>query len=236
MFFSRIINLFKSGNVSVCGLRGTGKDLLIGNVICRRKKPYISNLDYTGDDLFHPLNMSDFDIKNGYKELITGNIKKYVAPIKYADIYISDAGIYLPSQYCNKLNNEYQGLVTYQAMSRQLAHSNVHFNAQNLNRVWDKVREQSDIYILCRKCFVLFGKIVIQFIRVYERYDSCCNRVRPCRVTTPLMARKEQRAMYKLYLDNFYNVHGEIKNHILIYFNKSKHDTFYFEKLFEGGK
>ena len=42
MLFSSVIRLFKRGNVCVTGLRGTGKDLLMSNVVVRRKKPYIS--------------------------------------------------------------------------------------------------------------------------------------------------------------------------------------------------
>ena len=45
MRFKRIIRYFKRGNVCVTGLRGTGKDLLMGNVIARRKKNYVSNLN-----------------------------------------------------------------------------------------------------------------------------------------------------------------------------------------------
>ena len=36
MKFNKIVQLFKSGSVSVTGMKGTGKDVLIGNVIARR--------------------------------------------------------------------------------------------------------------------------------------------------------------------------------------------------------
>ena len=45
----KIIKLFRSGNVCVCGLRGRGKDMLIANVAVRRGLPYVSNVDYGGD-------------------------------------------------------------------------------------------------------------------------------------------------------------------------------------------
>ena len=50
MRFRKIVKMFKKGNVCITGLRGTGKDVLMGNVINRVKYPYISNLDY-GENL-----------------------------------------------------------------------------------------------------------------------------------------------------------------------------------------
>lgn len=40
MSLRKIIKLFDKGNVMVCGLRGDGKDMLMSNVVQRRKKPY----------------------------------------------------------------------------------------------------------------------------------------------------------------------------------------------------
>ena len=89
----KIIKMFETGNVCVCGLRGRGKDMLIANVIWRRKKPYISNVDYGGDS--YPFNPLEFDCgRNTYKDFISNDVKQYVYP--YADgtdIYVSDAGI-----------------------------------------------------------------------------------------------------------------------------------------------
>lgn len=236
MRFKRIVNLFKKGNVCVTGLRGTGKDILFGNVIARRNIPYVSNLDYGG--LYNPLCLNDICIPNTYVNLINDNINEYIYPYPLgSDIYISDAGIYLPSQYCNQLNRDYQGLITYQALSRQVSHNNVHINVQNLNRLWDKVREQSEIYIRCNWCKVLFKKIVIQKITIYDKYQSCLDRVSPCRIRKPNMFMdKEKRLQYELYRDKFYNTYGDIRSYFLIYINKSNHDTYYFEKLFRKDK
>ena len=49
MGLRKIIKMFESGCVSVSGMMGTGKDLLMGNVIMRRKRPYVSNMNYGGD-------------------------------------------------------------------------------------------------------------------------------------------------------------------------------------------
>lgn len=237
MRFKIIIKLFESGNVCVTGLRGTGKDVLCGNVIARRKKDYVSNLDYTNGHHFHLLEYSALDMgKNDYKNLLNGDIHYYAYPYPQgSDVYISDAGIYFPSQYCNELNRDYKYFPTYFALSRQVSHNNMHINVQNLNRCWDKIREQSDIYIRCRRCIVIFG-FVLQWITIYDKYQSCLDRVEPCRISVPLMASREVKQNAQIYLDKFRNTYGSIKTRILFYRNKSKHDTYYFEKLFKGGK
>lgn len=233
----KIIKLFESGNVLVCGLRGTGKDVLMGNVINRRCKPYVSNLDYSSGQWFTHIDFNAIDLGgNTYKDMISGDVKFYEYPYELgSDIYISDAGVYFPSQYCNELNKAYPNFPFYFALSRQVSHNNVHVNVQNLNRCWDKIREQSDIYIRCRYCYVFFG-FVFQGITIYDKYESCLQRCKPCRVSLPLFPSKEQRLQFKMYIDNFENQHGKIKNRFLVYRNKSLHDTFYFEKLFKGGK
>lgn len=229
MRFKHIINYFKQGNVCVTGLRGTGKDLLMGNVIARRKKNYISNLYYGGD--YTPLILSELDIKNKYSNFINNNVNPYFYPyLLGSDIYISDCGVYLPSQYNNLLNRDYEGLISFQALSRQIGQCNVHINAQNLNRVWDKLREQSDIYIRCKK-LIYFHGLCIQWIVIYDKYESCINRVEPCRIHVPLFAPRLMKQNARLYIDSFRNSHGIVKSGILIYKNKSKHDTLYFGNL-----
>lgn len=257
MRFDNIVRTFESGNVCVCGLRGTGKDVLMGNVIARRAKPYVSNLDYTKGKNHQVLDFDKINVgENTYKNLLSGDIKYYCFPYEQgSDIYISDAGIYLPAQYCNELNKQYPYLPTYFALSRQVSHNNVHVNVQHLGRVWDKIREQSDLYIRCRFCWIPFGKLiyklnqkpkfqwldkipllVLQKITFYDKYQSCLDRVEPCRISVPVMAKKEVKLNAQMYLDKFRNTYGTIRNRLLIYWNKSDHDTYYFEKLFLGGK
>lgn len=234
MAFGKIRRYFRNGNVCVTGLRGRGKDMLLANVACRDKKPYISNIDYTGDGRYTPLDLNALNCgKNNYKNFIDGNIKPYEYP--YADntdVYISDVGIYFPSQYCNELNRDYKEFPVFMALSRQLGNNNVHINVQNLNRAWDKIREQSDTYIYCRWCKVFFG-IVIQCVTVYEKYETCLARMQVPRVRVPLFNR-QARMQARIYLDQFRNTHGEIKTHILVYRNKSKYDTRHFKKMLKG--
>lgn len=243
---------FNKGNVCVTGLRGSGKDLLFSNLIVRKNKPYISNLDYTNGKNYTKLNFLNLNLsENTYKDLLNGTLKPYAFSDYYvlgSDIYLSDAGVYFPSQYCNELNRDYKHFPIYMALSRQVSHNNFHINVQNLNRCWDKIREQSDTYITCNWCIYLkLSKIpilgnllqlkdrVFQRITIYDKYESCVNRVKSPRIHVPLL-NKEAKTQAQIYLDNHRTQHGTIKNKFLFYKNKSSYDTLYFEKLFKEVK
>ena len=235
MRFKKVIRLFEDGNVCVCGLRGRGKDLLMSNVVVRRKLPYVCNIDYGGER--YEFKYSDLDCgSNTYRNFISGDVLRYSYPFPDStDVYLSDAGIYFPSQYCNELNKHYQYMSVFQAISRHVGSCNFHFNAQNLNRVWDKIREQSDIYILCRRCFYVSGW-VLQFITVYDRYQSALDRQKPLKLTVPLMASAQVRSNVRLAKQQYTATHGIIKNRILFYKNKSNYDTRQFKTILEEGK
>ena len=246
----RIVKLFENGNVCVTGLRGTGKDMLTANVIARRGEPYVSNMDYIAfkKRLFAPktvmpfikLDFDKLDVKNNYKALISGDIVPYDYPYpEKVDIYISDCGVYFPSQYCSQLNKEFEEMPVFQALSRHLGDCNFHVNSQNLNRVWDKIREQSDIYIRCKFCKVLFGRFVVQKVVVYDKYDACVNRVEPFKPSpVPLLGRNKdliRSSNQQRWLD-FNERNGSVKAYTLIYRNRSKYDTRLFKKILGGSK
>lgn len=235
MRFKKVIKLFELGNVCVCGLRGRGKDLLMSNVAVRRKLPYVCNIDYGGER--YPFNYSDLDCgRNTYKNFISGDVDRYVYPFPDGtDVYLSDAGIYFPAQFCNELNKQYQYMAVFQAISRHVGNCNFHFNAQNLNRVWDKIREQSDLYVLCRRCFYV-GGWVLQFITVYDRYQSALDRQKPLRISVPPLANSQTRMMVRIQKDQYKAAHGMIKNRILFYKNRSSYDTRQFKTTLEEGK
>lgn len=232
-FKTLIRRYFERGSVCVTGQRGCGKDMMMANVVARRKASYVANIDYQcPDSEYYKLDYSELCLGGlTYKDLVTGNIKKstYVYP-EGADIYITDIGVYFPSQYCNELNKMFASLPLFLALSRQIADCNVHLNVQNLNRAWDKFREQSDQYITADRCFVFFkGRLVLQRIIIYDRADSCQARIRPCRVRRG--RGKEARAQVEIYKDNFYNQHGSVQARWLLYRNKSNYDTRYFKSL-----
>lgn len=236
MSLRRIIKLFKGGSVTVCGMKGRGKDMLFSNVIARRKQPYVSNLDYKVSSEYIPLDVEEhLDCLNDYKSLLSYP-KRYISPIpEGSDIYISDGGIYFPSQYQGDLVKRYPTICTTMAISRHLWNGSVHINVQNLNRIWDKMREQSDIYIYCLRCFYFKPlKLVIQKVRIYEKADACMQRIPPFRVKIPLLAKQEVKNNIKLERERYYCSNGKIKECTLIYFNKSNYDTRYFKTLLGG--
>lgn len=231
----KIVRLFEDGNVCVCGLRGRGKDMLTGNVVMRRKKPYVSNTNYGGT--FYPYVPKQLDCGgNTFRNFLKQDVLYYRYPFSDGtDIYLGDCGIYFPSQYNGELNKEYGYMSTFMALSRHLGDCNVHFNVQNLNRVWDKIREQSDIYIMCNWCKVLFGKIVIQKVTIYELYDAAVKRVPPFRLPRPWL-NPDRIFQWKVQKQNYEIAHGNIKPRLLIYWNKSNYNTRIFKEVLENGK
>lgn len=233
MTINKLAKLYENNSVSVCGKKGRGKDMLTANIIARRKsRYYISNVDYRiKGKTFIRFDPKLLQCGNDYRSFLQKRITRYVYPYPdNVDIYISDTGVYFPAQYCNQLNNEFRDIPTFCALSRHLGDCYLHTNAQSLNRVWDKIREQSDTYIECLSCKVI-GKIVIQRIRVYERYDSALAGVPPCRLSLPLT--KEERLNVKIERERYRIQYGDIKEYLLIYFNKSNYDTRIFKTLLE---
>lgn len=225
----KIIKLFEEGNVSVCGLRGKGKDMLFANVVMRRKKPYISNTNYGGQHI--PFEPDVLNCRNTYRNFLTCKINCYEYPFDDGvDIYLADGGVYMPSQYQGELCKEYGHIPVYMAISRHLGDCNFHYNVQNLNRMWDKIREQSDTYIRCVGCKVLFGKIVLQKVIIYEKYESAVNRVPPFRLRRPLINPTRLQA-WEIQKQNYEISHGSVKPRFLIYINRSKYNTRIFKEM-----
>lgn len=241
MRLKKIINMFRDGNVCVTGLRGRGKDMLFANVAIRRKHkgkplPYISNVNYGGN--WYPLEMDKLDCgKNTYDDFMKGTVKYYVFPYPDGtDVYISDAGIIFPAQFCNELNKKYAYMSTYMALSRQLGLSNVHVNVQNLNRCWDKIREQCDQYIMCMGCvYIPLINLVFQKVRIYDKYQSCVDRVPPFRINIPLVGSGKTRYEVRMRKQEFACAYGEIESGILVYRNKSKYNTRIFKEILANG-
>lgn len=246
MRLKKIKKMFEKGNVCVCGLKGSGKDMLFANIVLRRDIPYVSNTVYSPRKqkerslLFHhKLELEKLNCgENSYKNFLNDDVYEYVYP--YADgtdIYIADAGVYFPSQYCNELNRDYKYFPTFMALSRHLGDANVHFNVQNLNRVWDKIREQSDQYIMCRwTIYIPIVHVVFQKVRIYEKYQSAVDRVPPYRINVPIVGKGATRYEVRMRKQEFECTYGKIKDGLLIYRNKSKYNTRIFKEILENGK
>ena len=243
----KIVKLFKAGNVSVSGLKGAGKDMLFANVVMRRKAPYVSNTNYGGNWIkFVPCSL---DCNNTWRNFMTGKLRSYIYPYEDGtDFYIADGGVYMPSQYQGELCKEYSHIPIFMALSRHLGDANVHYNVQNLNRMWDKIREMSDTYIRCISCKMPFSKIrffkktfglpflknlVVQKVIIYEKYESAVNRVPPFRLRRPLI-NPTRIQTWEVQKSNYEIAHGLVKKRTLIYFNKSKYNTRVFKEMLEN--
>lgn len=196
---------FYEGNVVVTGLRGRGKDVLFSLMVNSSKGKYISNVDYTGDNRFIKFDVKDISVGgNTFENFLNGKLKPYKYPHDDGvDYFISDAGVYFPAQEFSKLNRIYPSLPIFQALSRHLGNCNFHCNVQNLNRLWDKIREQADSYLLCTKCNVRLHRFVSLTLYYYDKYQSCVDRVKPMK--------KRWGRLGKIEYDKFTANYGTIK-------------------------
>lgn len=224
-----LLDAFKSNNVIVYGKKGKGKDLLFQYVINCRKKPYASNISYGGK--YKHIELTDLELlPNTYENFINGSIEKIDKKMFFEkrDIYISDGGVYLPSQFDNKLHKLYPSMPITYALSRHLYSNNIHVNVQNLNRLWKALREQADRYVLCKSCIKIFDLFIIKF-NVYDRYNTACLEYEPLKVKKKLIGRLD----YSDTRDKEYKaVNGDIKSGFIIVPKKMvKYDTRAFEKI-----
>lgn len=226
------VSLFDKGNVLVGGMRGRGKDMAFCVVVNARKRNYISNVQYSSPKKRYQ--RFEFDTKvwelsgNTYTDLVSNYPKKYVYPYPDGiDYYISDSGIYFPAQYATELVKRYKSAPMFQALSRQLGDCNVHCNSQAVNRVWDKIREQSDIYLYMTGCRrVPFTKIFLLTSYEYDRQETAEKHIIPPRFGVGSKARE---ARY-----NFEIVHGKIKHRWFFVRLPFKYDSRRFKHILEN--
>lgn len=235
IIFNRILawnfvkRCFYEGNVVVTGLRGRGKDVLFSLVVNSSKCKYISNVDYTGDNRYVPFTVDDISVGgNTFVNFLTGKIIPYKYPHEDGiDYFISDSGVYFPSQEFSRLNKWYPSLPIFQALSRHLGDCNFHANVQNLNRLWDKIREQADSYLLCISCRVRFHKFVSMKLIYYDRYQSCVDRVKPMR--------RRWGRLGKIEYDKFTASYGVIKPLKIFGILRRSFDSRRFKSILESG-
>lgn len=229
----KFVKMFKEGNVVVSGLRGRGKDLAFCYVINKRKENYISNVQYSKENKKYK--RFEFDTKvwelagNTYKDMVDGTTKKYVYPYPDGiDYYISDAGIYFPAQYHSELDKKYKSAPIFQALSRQLGDCNVHTNTQKQNRLWDKMREQSDIYVVMRGAkFIPKTKIFFLKYTTYTVAEEAEKQTKKPHFGIGKRAREAKQ--------NYMSNHGEIKNGFFVGRLQYNFDSRRFKRILENG-
>ena len=234
-----LIKTFKKGNVIVTGHKGHGKDLLFSFITNKREEQgeqYYSTIQYS--EAWKKISVKDLNISpNTYKSFLNGKVKKIPKTLEEnRDIYIADAGLYLPSTYHQELCELYPSLPLFYAIQRHLYNSNTHCNVQNLERLWDKLREQADFYIECVDNYKIpFTKrTFIQKMIYYDRYQSALDRVRPFKVDQRLLGKdKNQQALKR----DFESKHGTVKYvYIINKLPEEHYDTRFFHEEVFGTK
>ena len=228
---ARIKQAFKQGNVIVTGRKGFGKDILFQSVINWRKEKYLSNLNYGGK--FQPFNLKDLELTpNTYHNFVKGTIEKCEKNqgFEKTDIYISDAGVYLPSQADYLLHKTYPSLPITYALNRHLYANGIHCNAQRIDRIWKALREQADYFVLMRKRPLKLPFFLVLYTTEYDRYDSARQELQPM-VNT--LFNKYSKAEKSLFTAN----HGFVKNGLIIVSKRSlKYDSRAFHEILYGVK
>lgn len=228
-----LIKTFESGSVIVTGHKRRGKDMLFSYIVNRRKKPCLSNMKYSEETTI--VDVQDLNLgPNDYRHFIEGDIKKIKKQKEWEgqDYYLGDGGIYLPSQHQSDLVKIYPTLPLFYAISKQLYDMNIHVNVQNLNRLWDKLREHGDYYIECRGCKKIIGRIFRLKCTYYDKYESALQRLEPFKVDRRILRKDKQQQALKR---QFQSTNGTIRK-MTIYFKiaKKHYDTREFHKIIFG--
>lgn len=228
-----VVRCFRKANCIVCGHKGNGKDLLFMYVIKKRGKRHYSNIKY--NEKTEVLDPKAVNIDpNTYKDFLNGTVKQIDKTLKEGrDYYLSDGGIFIPSTYQDQLVKLYPSLPLFYAIQRHLYNSNFHCNVQNIQRLWDKIREQADYYFTCVSVIKLGKRTFIQKIRYYEQYEAAKANVLPFKVNRflGLFPDKDQLAREH----EFRAQNGNVR--YLWIFNrlpKEHYDTRHFHKVLFG--
>ena len=171
-------NAFDNFDVAVYGLRGSGKDVIFAHCINLHGRKHYSNILYNSQTEVRDIR--DLNVGgNDYESFINGTTQKFVPNFEEGlHFFISDAGVYLGSQYNRELNQNYGELPIHLALRRHLYDSHIHINSQALNRPWDKIREQLGVFIHCLGT-ENYGDFLIVSAITYTRYESALECLPP---------------------------------------------------------
>lgn len=225
----RIKNAFTSGSVMVSGRKRFGKDVLFQTMINSRNETYFANINYGGD--YHHIEMKDLLLgDNDYKSFIDGKVTQCekIDKLEGHDIYISDGGVYLPSQMDSYLHKIYPSFPITYALSGHMYNNGIHVNTQRLDRVWKALREQADYFVRMRKRCLKLPFFIVLFTTEYEKYESAVQELSPMKSTLFNKYSKAEKELYKAQ-------HGFIKDGLIIVSKRSLHyDTRAFHKVIYG--
>ena len=121
----------------VFGAKGSGKDLFFQWLINVCKRPYLSNQNYGGKKKI--ISIGDLSVSpNTYEDFINNKVivRDKIRGFENKNVYLTDVGVFLPSQYDYLIHKKFPSLSIFYALSRHLYNMAIHCNTQNLERVF----------------------------------------------------------------------------------------------------
>lgn len=199
-----LLDCFLNFNTCVFGLRGKGKDILFNKVINIRNTPCYATIPYN-KELCIETTLENFSVSpNTFESIVNDDITIIKKTLKEnTDLYISDAGNLLPAQNNAQLVKKYPGFPAFYSLSRHLYNMNIHYNTQDLNRVWNLLREQTGRWIKAVKTVKIGCFLITSFI-VYDREASAASEMLPFKTS---IFNKEAKALKM----DFEAKHGQIR-------------------------
>lgn len=220
----KIQNMFTHLSIVVCGKRGSGKDTLMSAVAYH--KNHNSNVQLqknTNIINLHQMMLPDNFTRQGLTNGIHYDLDYEKYSIFQNMTFVSDAQVYFPSWDDSNLKKEYKSLPVVYALWRHLYNAPLHWNTQNIERLYKILREQLDDCIMCLGTLWLPLHICMK-VRYYERAKDCVEGLKPLSVGFL----KKGNPDYKIEQSKRW----EIKDYILVIPRwKVQHDTRYFKRI-----
>ena len=204
-----LLECFENFNTCVFGLRGKGKDIIFNKIINARNEPCYATIPYN-EELCIETTLNKFSVSpNTFESIVDDNITIIKKELKEnTDLYISDAGNLLPAQNSPKLVKKYPGFPAFYSLSRHLYNMNIHYNTQDLNRVWNLLREQTGRWVKAVKTSSIGPFLITSFI-VYDRRASAESEMLPFKTS---IFNSEAKALKM----DFEAKHGSVKAYRII--------------------
>lgn len=226
----RLLRLFKTGSNMTIGFKGCGKDLCFQKIIAKTKTKVYANIDYGFGTEVRPI--KDINVgDNTFLNFLNDDVQPFDTNLRQnIPFFISDGGIFLPSQEDNVLTKKYKGLPIACAISRHIWNNQIHVNVQRIGRLWIKLREQQDWFLkaigvvnLTKIHLGIFAKY-----RYYQKYESAEAGILPLRISANSILTKQEVSERKKEFDS---MNGVIYEFWIWVSNKElKYDSRYFSR------
>lgn len=218
----KIKQLFKANNLVICGPKGSGKDTLMSWATYGIEH----NCNVPLHENTNVIQLSQIMIPNLTRDNLV--LKKHL-DLNYNDYkifenmtLISDSQLYFPSYDDSGLKKEYPFIANTYSIWRHLFNSPLHFNTQNIDRLWKILREQLDEVIMCLD--VHYGFFYVKsHVRYYERAVDAIKGLKPLKIG--LFSKSDEKEVED-------SQRWEIKDYTLLLPKyKCQQDSYYFKKI-----